>query len=56
MGYVFFYGLNDLFPITETVSDTGKAVLSTTVADWVVPIVPMGITFVRAGNTINGEL
>lgn len=27
-----------------------------TVADWVVPIVPMGIAFVRAGNTINGEL
>lgn len=27
-----------------------------TVADWVVPIVPMGIAFVRAGNTISGEL
>ncbi len=27
-----------------------------TVADWVVPIVPMGIAFVRAGNTVNGEL
>ena len=27
-----------------------------TVADWVVPIVPMGITFIRGANTINAEL
>ena len=27
-----------------------------TTADWVVPIVPMGIVFVRGGNTINAEL
>jgi len=27
-----------------------------TTADWVVPIVPMGVAFVRGGNTINAEL
>lgn len=27
-----------------------------TIADWVVPIVPIGIMLVRAGNTVNGEL
>ena len=96
IGYVLFYGLDQLFPTTETVNAAGTAIRSTgfdfffifkiyegglsfhggflgvcaayllfarkhrinpfTIADWVVPIVPMGITFIRGGNTINGEL
>ncbi len=96
LGYVFFYGLDDLFPTVEKANRAGDIIRSTeidilyvfriyegglsfhggfigvcfsyifysrknkinpfTVSDWVVPIVPMGIIFVRAGNTINGEL
>ena len=96
VGYVLFYGLDQLFPATETVNAAGTVIRSTgfdfffifkiyegglsfhggflgvcaayllfarkhkvnpfTIADWVVPIVPMGITFIRGGNTINGEL
>jgi phosphatidylglycerol:prolipoprotein diacylglycerol transferase len=96
IGYILFYGLDQLFPITETTRASGEVVRSTgfdfsfifkiyegglsfhggfigvciayilfarkhrvnpfTIADWVVPIIPMGITFIRGGNTINGEL
>lgn len=96
LGYVLFYGLNQLLPTVETINSAGDVVVSTsvdffyifriyegglsfhggflgvciaylfyaqqhrvspfTVADWVVPIVPMGIVFVRGANTINGEL
>ena len=96
LGYVLFYGLDQLLPVVQTVNDAGEIVSRRTldllfilklyegglsfhggfigvciaytlfarkyrinpftIADWVVPIVPMGIIFVRGGNTINGEL
>ncbi|BCD97825.1 prolipoprotein diacylglyceryl transferase [Marinagarivorans cellulosilyticus] len=96
LGYVLFYGLDQLLPFRETLNAAGDVISSRTVdflfifkihegglsfhggflgvcvayilfarkhrvnpftiADWVVPIIPMGIVFVRMGNTINGEL
>ncbi len=96
LGYVLFYGMEQLLVEVETVDSDGLVVRSTqidflyilkiyegglsfhggfigvcfayiyysyknninpfVVADWVVPIVPIGIIFVRGGNTINGEL
>lgn len=96
IGYVLFYGMDQVIATTEVINSAGERVKSTridllyffkiyegglsfhggfigvccsyifyarkhqinvfSIADWVVPIVPLGIIFVRAGNTINAEL